>query len=167
VNVLQDRMRATQSRQKSYVDKRKRLLEFEAGDYVFLKVTPTTGIRRALKSRNLTPRFIDPYQIMRRIGSAAYEIGLPPHLENLHNVFHVSQLKKYIADPTHVLYHDDIQVRKDLTIGVGPMRTLDSQVKQLRGEGDPDSEGPLGRGNTRDELGDGRSHEEVLSSPVS
>jgi len=62
----------------------------EAGDHVFLRVTPTTGIWRALKSRNLTPWLIGQYQITRRIGPAAYEIALPPHLANLHNVFHVS-----------------------------------------------------------------------------
>jgi len=58
----------------------------------------------------------------------------PPHLANLHNVFHVSQLRKYVADPSHVLEQDDVQVREDLTMGVGPVRILDSQVKQLRGK---------------------------------
>ena len=90
VKLIQDRMRATQSRQKSYADKRRQPLEFDEGDHVFLRVTPTTGIGRVLKSRKLTPRFIGPYQITRRIGAAAYEIALPPHLSNLHNVFHVS-----------------------------------------------------------------------------
>ena len=80
---------------------------------MFLRVTPTAGIGRALKSRKLTPRFIGPYQIMRRIGPAAYEMALPPHLGNLHNVFHVSQLRKYIADPTHILEDDDVQIRED------------------------------------------------------
>ena len=90
VKVIQDRMRTTQSRQKSYVDKRRRPLEFEAGDHVFLWVTPTAGIGRALKSRKLTPRFIGPYQIARRIEPTAYEIAFPPHLANMHNIFHVS-----------------------------------------------------------------------------
>jgi len=63
-----------------------------------------------------------------------YEIALPPHLTNLHNVFHVSQLRKYITDPTYMLEEDDVQVREDPTIGVGPVRILDSQVKQLRGK---------------------------------
>jgi len=71
---------------------------------------------------------------MRRIGPAAYEMALPPHLGNLHNVFHVSQLRKYIADPTHILEDDDVQIRDDLTIGAGPVRILDSQTKQLRGK---------------------------------
>ena len=134
VRVIQDRMRATQSRQKSYADKRRRPLEFEAGDHVFLRVTPIESIGRALKSRKLTPRFIDPYQITRRIGLVAYEIALSPHLANLHNVFHVSQLRKYVVNPTHVLELDDVQVRENLTLGVGPVRILDSQVKQLRGK---------------------------------
>ena len=134
VKLIQDRMRATQSRQKSYADKRRRPLEFDEGDHVFLRVTPTTGIGRVLKSRKLTPRFIGPYQITRRIGAAAYEIALPPHLSNLHNVFHVSQLRKYIASPDHVLESDEVQVREDLTMPVGPVRILDTQVKQLRGK---------------------------------
>ena len=88
---------------------------------MFLRVTPTTGVGRVLKSRKLTPRFIRLYQITRRIGPVAYEIALPPHLANLHNVFHVSQLRKYIADPSHVLEADDIQVREDLTMEAGPV----------------------------------------------
>ena len=86
VKAIQERMRATQSTQKSYADKRRRPLEFEAGDHVFLRVTPTAGIGRAIKSRKLTPRFVGPYQILRRIGAAAYKIALPLHLANLHNV---------------------------------------------------------------------------------
>jgi len=109
-------------------------LEFEVGDHVFLRVTTTVGIEKALKLRKLTPRFIGPYQITRKIRHATYEIALPPHLANLHNVFHVSQLRKYVTDPTHILEEDDVQVREDLTIGVGPVRILDSQVMQLRGK---------------------------------
>jgi len=134
VRVIQDRIRATQSWHKSYADKRRRPPEFEASNHVFLRVTPTTGIERALKSRKLTPRFIGPYQITRQIGPVAYEIALPPHLANLDNVFHVSQLRKYVADPTHVLEQDNVQVRENLTLGVGLVRILDSQVKQLRGK---------------------------------
>jgi len=134
VNLIQDRMRATQGRQKSYEDKRRRPLEFDEGDHVFLWVTPTTGIERVLKSRKLTSRFIGPYQITRRIRAAAYEIALPPHLSNLHKFFHVSQLRKYIASPDHVLESDEVQVREDLTKPVGPVRILDTQLKQLRGK---------------------------------
>ena len=102
VKVIQERMKATQSRQKSYADNRRRPLEFEAEDHVFLRVTSTASIGRAIKSRKLTPR------ILRRIGTIAYEIALSPYLANLHNVLHVSQLKKYVVDPSHVLKSDDI-----------------------------------------------------------
>ena len=91
----------------------------------------------------MTPRFIGPYQITQRIGTATYEIALPPHLANLHNVFHVSQLRKYIASPDHVLEADEVQVREDLTMLVRPVCILDAQVKQLR-QGDKDNEGALG-----------------------
>jgi len=86
------------------------------------------GIGRAIKSRKLSPRFVGPYQILRRIGAVTYEIALPPHLANLHNVFHISQLRKYIAYSSHVLESNDIQIREDLTINTG----------------DKDSEGLLG-----------------------
>ncbi|WVY91911.1 hypothetical protein V8G54_037425 [Vigna mungo] len=134
VKLIQHRMRATQSRQKSYADKRRRPLEFEEGDHVFLRVTPTTGVGRAIKTRKLTPKFIGPYEILRRIGPVAYELALPPSLANLHNVFHVSQLRKYVPDPVHVLEVDDIQVREDLSLVVGPVRVLDVQTKRLRGK---------------------------------
>ena len=90
VKMIQERMRAAQSRQKSYHDKRRKDLEFEVGDHVFLRVTPWTGVGRVLKSRKLTPRFIGPFQILKRVCPVAYQIALPPSLSNLHNVFHVS-----------------------------------------------------------------------------
>ncbi|XP_014521832.1 uncharacterized protein LOC106778387 [Vigna radiata var. radiata] len=127
-------MRATQSRQKSYADKRRRPLEFEEGDHVFLRVTPTTGVGRAIRTRKLTPKFFGPYEILRRIGPVAYELALPPSLANLHNVFHVSQLRKYVSDPVHVLEVDDIQVKEDLSLVVGPVRVLVVQTKRLRGK---------------------------------
>ena len=77
VMMVRDRMQASQSRQKAYADRR-RPLEFAAGDHVFLRVTRTTGVGRALRSRKLSPKFLGPYQITRRIGSVAYEIALPP-----------------------------------------------------------------------------------------
>ena len=81
---------------------------------MFLRVTRTTGMGRALRSRKLSPKFLGPYQISRRIGPVAYEIALPPQLANLHPVFLVSQLRKYVFDPTHVLEVEDIQMREDL-----------------------------------------------------
>jgi len=90
VRMVRNRMQASQSRQKAYVDRRRRPLEIATGDHVFLRVTRTIGVGRALRSRKLSPKFLGPYQITRRIGPVAYEIALPPQLANLHPVFHVS-----------------------------------------------------------------------------
>jgi hypothetical protein len=74
-------------------------------------------VGRALKSKKLTSKFIGPYQILRRIGNVAYKIALPPSLSNLHDVFHVSQLRKYVSDPSYVIESDDVQVRENLSKG--------------------------------------------------
>lgn len=123
-------MKASQSRQKSYADKRRRPLEFEAGDYVFIRVATTTGVGRALRAKKLSLRYNGPYQITRRIGPVAYEIAMPPQLANLYPVFHVSQLRKYVFDPSHMLEVDDVQVKEDLTIDVQPIRIEESRNKQ-------------------------------------
>jgi len=131
VKLAQEKMKATQSCQKSYHDKRRKLLEFQEGDHIFLKVPPTTGVRRAMKSKKLTPRFIGPYQILKKIGPVAYQVALPPFLANLHNVFYVSQLRKYISDPSHVIELDNIQVKDNLTYETSPMRITDKRIKTL------------------------------------
>jgi len=130
VRMVRNRMQASQSGQKAYADRRRRPLEFAAGDHVFLRVTRTTGAGRALRSRKLSPKFLGPYQITRRIGPVAYEIALPPQLANLHPVFHVSQLRKYVFNPTHELKVEDIQIREDLTVEVPPIALENSKVKE-------------------------------------
>ena len=127
-------MLTTQSRQKSYADRRWKPLEFEEGDHVFLRVTPTTGVGRAIKTRKLNPRYIGPFQILKRVGAVAYQVALPPHLSNLHDVFHVSQLRKYTPDASHVLEPESVQLREDLTFSVVPVRIDDTSVKRLRGK---------------------------------
>jgi len=134
IRMIQEKLRTTQSRQKSYADKRRRPLEFLEGDHVFLKVTPTTRIGRAIRSKKLTPRFIGPYQILRKIGPVAYQISLPFILSNLHNVFHVSQLRKYVSDPSHIIMPDTVQLKDNLTFETVPVQILDKRIKQLRGK---------------------------------
>jgi hypothetical protein len=132
IKMIQEKLRASQSRQKSYYDKKRKNVEFKEGDHVFLRVSPTTGIGRALRSKKLTPRFIGPYEILGRVGEVAYRIALPPSLSNLHNVFHISQLRKYVPDSTHVIEVDDIQVRENLTVETIPLRIEGREVKKLR-----------------------------------
>ncbi|XP_052117424.1 uncharacterized protein LOC127747497, partial [Arachis duranensis] len=104
------------------------------GDHVFLKVTPTTGVGKAIKAKKLNPRYISAFQILERIGPVAYRMALPPHLSNLHDVFHVSQLQKYTPDASHVLEPESVQLRENLTLSVAPVRIDDTSIKRLRGK---------------------------------
>ena len=137
VQIIKQRIKAAQDRQKSYADNRRKDLEFRVNDQVFLKVSPRKGIRRIGKGGKLTPRYIGPFEITRRIGEVAYELQLPRNLTAIHNVFHVSQLKKYHPDPTHVIRADDIQLEEDLTYEEKPVKILDTRVKELRNKAIP------------------------------
>ncbi|XP_058761497.1 uncharacterized protein LOC131634891 [Vicia villosa] len=108
--MIRERMKVSHSRMKIYHDKRRKALKFQVGDYVFFRVTLVTGVGRALKSMKLTPHFVGPYQILEKIGEVAYRMALLPSLANLHDVFHVSQLRRYITDPSHVVHVDDVQI---------------------------------------------------------
>lgn len=77
---------------------------------MFLKVSLTTGVGRALKSRKLSPKFMGPFEVLKRVGLVAYHIALPPNLSNLHPIFHVSILRQYILNPSHVIELDPVQV---------------------------------------------------------
>ncbi|XP_072084689.1 uncharacterized protein [Arachis hypogaea] len=131
---IRERILIAQSRQKSYMDQRRKLLEFEVGEHVFLRVTPTTRIGRAIKTKKLNPRYIGPFEILKRFGPVAYQVALPPHLSNLHDVFHVSQLRKYTLDAAHVLEPETVELRENLTFQVTPVRIDDTSVKKLRGK---------------------------------
>jgi len=115
IKSIQEKMRTTQSRQKSYADRRRRPLEFDEGDHVFLTVTPKLGLQGAFRTKKLCPKYIGPFQILRRIGPVAYQLALPPAMSGLHDVFHVSQLKKYVPDPFQPVELDSIELKSDLT----------------------------------------------------
>ncbi|XP_016195363.1 uncharacterized protein LOC107636358 [Arachis ipaensis] len=122
IKKIRARMLTAQSRQKSYADQRRKPLEFEVGEHIFLRVTSTTGIGRAIKTKKLNPRLV------------AYQVDFPPHLSNLHDVFHVSQLRKYTPDVAHVLEPESVELRENLTFQVVPVGINDTSVKKLRGK---------------------------------
>ena len=132
IRKIQKRMETAQSRQKSYADKKRRPLEFAIGDKVFLKISPMKGITRFRKRGKLNPRFIGPFEILERIGQVAYRLALPPSMSGVHDVFHISMLRKYIADPTHILQHPEIEYTPDLRQEVRPVKILDTRVNELR-----------------------------------
>jgi hypothetical protein len=87
-------LRVAQTRQESYADNRRRPLEFEEGDHVYLKMSPLRGMRRFKVKGKLSPHFIRPFRVFRQVGEMAYQLELPDNLSDVHDVFHVSQLKK-------------------------------------------------------------------------
>ena len=103
VSLIRQRPLMDHSRQKSYADVRRRPLEFEVGDRVFLKVMPKRGVVRFGKRGKLSPRFIGPFEILERTETVAYRLALPPSMSGVHEIFHVSMLRKYSPDPAHVV----------------------------------------------------------------
>ncbi|KAK6160712.1 hypothetical protein DH2020_004093 [Rehmannia glutinosa] len=121
-----------QSRQKSYSDQRRRMLEFSIGDQVFLKVAPMKGVMRFGRKGKLSPRYIGPFHITKRIGHVAYRIDLPASMSQIHDVFHVSMLRKYVSNPSHILKHEPVELKADLSYEEVPLEILLHEVKKLR-----------------------------------
>ena len=111
---------------------RRRPLEFEVGDHVFLKVMPKRGVVRFDKRWKLLLRFVGPFDILERVGTVAYRLALPPSMSGVHEVFHVSMLRKYTPDPAHVVDRGQIEVNIEGTFEEGPVCHLDSRDHLLR-----------------------------------
>ncbi|KAL0551618.1 hypothetical protein IC582_010707 [Cucumis melo] len=129
---VRSRMHTAQSRQKSYADVRRKDLEFEIGDKVFLKVAPMKGVLRFERKGKLSPRFVGPFEILERIGPVAYRLALPPSLSTVHDVFHVSMLRKYVPDPSHVVDYEPLEIDENLSYVEQPVEVLAKEVKTLR-----------------------------------
>jgi hypothetical protein len=127
VKQIQANILVAQSRQKSYTDKRCRPLEFEVGDHVYLRVSPMKGVRCFGIKGKLAPRCIGLYPIIDKYGSTSYQVELPAKLSGVHNVFHVSQLKRCLKPPTDVVIKDTIPLEPDLTYKTYPIKILDQQ----------------------------------------
>ncbi|XP_057786926.1 uncharacterized protein LOC131004295 [Salvia miltiorrhiza] len=107
-------------------------MQFEMGDKVFLKVSLTKGLSRFGVKGKLRPRFRGPYEILEKICSVAYRLALPPNFGNVHNVFHVSQLRKYVFNPKHVVHQEEIEVEADMNYEERPEMILDRKIQKLR-----------------------------------
>jgi hypothetical protein len=126
VCIIRENLRVAQTRQKSYTDNRRRPLEFEEGDHVYLKVSPLRGMMRFKVKGKLSPRFIGPLMIFRRVGEMAYQLELPATLSDVHNLFHASQLKKCLRVPEEQLPMEEVSVQGDLTYTEYPTKILDT-----------------------------------------
>ncbi|KAI3796914.1 hypothetical protein L1987_39601 [Smallanthus sonchifolius] len=129
---IRNRMAAARDRQKSYADKRRKPLEFQIGDVVLLKVSPWKGVIRFGKRGKLNPRYVGPFKIMKRIGPVAYQVDLPERISGVHNVFHVSNLKKCLADESLAVPLEELHVDEQLRFIEEPVEIMDREVKTLK-----------------------------------
>ncbi|WVZ88900.1 hypothetical protein U9M48_035367 [Paspalum notatum var. saurae] len=132
VRMIRENLRISQTRQKSYANNRRRDLEFAVGDYVYLKVSPIRGLRRFKVKGKLAPRYIALFKIIDRKGEVAYQLELPERLSGVHDVFHVSQLKKCLRVPKEQLQMDELTVQDDLTYTEHLVQILETAERTTR-----------------------------------
>jgi hypothetical protein len=130
--LIWENLKTAQSRQKIYADTRRRQLEFKEGDHVYLKVSPIQGMRRFKVKGKLSPYFIGPFMILKRVREVTYQLELPDHLADVHDVFHVSQLKKCLRVPEEQLPMEDLSVWDDLTYIEYAIKILDTLTHVTR-----------------------------------
>ncbi|GKB55181.1 putative reverse transcriptase domain-containing protein [Tanacetum coccineum] len=118
--------------EKSYADKRRKPLEFSVGDYGLLKVSPWKGVVRFREKRKVAPRFVGPFEIITKVGLVAYQLDLLEELNGVYDTFHVSNLKKCLADPTLKVPLDEIRVDAMLNFVEEPVKILEREFKKLK-----------------------------------
>ncbi|KAI3708785.1 hypothetical protein L2E82_38236 [Cichorium intybus] len=132
IKLIRENLKVAQNRQKQYADKRVKPIEFQVGDMVMLKVSPWKGLIRFGKKGKSSPRFIGPFRISQRVGAVAYKLELPDELHGIHDVFHVSHLRKTLFDKSQQVPLAEIEVDDKLRYPEQPERVLDRKIRQLR-----------------------------------
>ncbi|GJV37778.1 putative reverse transcriptase domain-containing protein [Tanacetum coccineum] len=132
VVLIKEKLKAARDRQKRYADNRRKPLEFEVGDKVLLKVSPWNGVMRFSKKGKLASRYVGPFEILERIGHVAYMLRLPNKLSEMHDTFHVSNLKKCLTDANLHVPLVKIEVDKTLHFVEKPVEIMDREVKTLK-----------------------------------
>ena len=132
VKMIRENLRVAQTRQKSYADNRRRELVFEEGDYVYLKVSPMRSVKRFNLKGKLAPRYVGPFKILKRRGEVAYQLELPDSLSGVHDVFHVSQLKKCLRALEEQIPLEELTVKDDLTYEEFPIKILETVERVTR-----------------------------------
>jgi hypothetical protein len=132
VKVIQANLKIAQSRQKNYADRRNKPLQFQIGDFVYLRVSPTKGVQRFGIKGKLAPRYVGPFEIIEVCGPVAYRIRLPSQLAAIHDVFHISQLKKCINVPTEIVETRAIEIEPDLSYTEQSIQIMDTKERVTR-----------------------------------
>ncbi|GJS97966.1 putative reverse transcriptase domain-containing protein [Tanacetum coccineum] len=129
---IKSRIQAARDRQKSYADIRRKPLEFQVGDRVMLKVSPWKGVVRFGERGKLNPRYVNPFKVIKRIRTVSYKLELPQQLSQVHNAFHVSNLKKCLSDESLVIPLRELHVDDKLNFVEEPVEVVDHEIKQLK-----------------------------------
>jgi hypothetical protein len=132
VKIIHENLRIAQSRQKIYADRRHWELHFKVGDHVYLKVSPFKGTRRFRVKGKLAPHFVGSFRVTKRIGMVAYQLDLPQSLSTVHNVFHISQLKKCLRVPTDAIDLETLDLQAGLTYEEHPIAILDHDERKVK-----------------------------------
>ena len=132
MKCIQEKLLAAQSRQKEYADRKVRDLEFMEGEQFLLKVSPMKGVMRFGKRGKLSPRYIGPFEVLKRVREVDYELALPPRLSGVHPVFHVSMLKRYHGGGNYIIRWDSVLLDENLSYAEEPVAILDREVRKLR-----------------------------------
>jgi hypothetical protein len=127
IHHIEDNLRAPKSHQETYGSKRRRPLEFEVGDHAYLRVSPMKGVKRFGVKGKLAPRYIGPFAILQKRGTVAYQLDLPPSLAGVHDIFHVSQLKKCLKAPMDAVLPKVTPLEADLSYPEHPIEVLDQK----------------------------------------
>ncbi|GJW27517.1 putative reverse transcriptase domain-containing protein [Tanacetum coccineum] len=129
---IKSRIQASRDRQKSYANIRRKLMVFQVGDWVMLKVSPWKGVVRFSKRGKLNPRYVGPFKVIERVGMVTYKLELPQQLSRVHNTFHVSNLKKCLSDESLVILLEELRVDDKLHFVEEPVKVMDHEIKQLK-----------------------------------
>jgi hypothetical protein len=132
VRRVQENLKATKSRQETYTNKRRRPLEFEVGNHVYLRVSPMKGVKRFGVKGKLAPCYIGAFPILEKCGNVAYKLDLPPSLTGVHDIFHVSQLKKCLKAPVEVVLPEVTPLETDLSYPEHSTKILDQKDRVTR-----------------------------------
>jgi hypothetical protein len=132
VQMVCESLKVAQSRQQSYADKRRRDISFDIGDFIYLKVSPMRGTHRFKVKGKLAPIYVGPFKIVDHRGEVAYQLEFPLQLIDVHDVFHVSQLKKCLRVPKEQLTMEELDLGSDLTYSESPVKILDTVERVTR-----------------------------------
>src|SRR6185312_14253335 len=134
VQFIQENLKIAQSRLKSYADKKRQSVSFQVGHHVYLRVSPMKGVQRFGVKGKLAPRYVGPFPIIERCGLVTYRLELPAQLSAVHNIFHVSQLRKCLRVPTKIIEMENVQLEPDLVYPEHPVKIVDYKTWVTRNQ---------------------------------